>query len=568
MAKTNEAMSGATPPAPDHLTMRLHAPGMTPLHRAGLGGLVCTLRYLQQAWQACAVLEEDLPGGPWTGDAPPWETSAQSVTLHFGQPPLAREFLRRLFAAAFRIEDQLIYLPGQYGDMPPSLAVRAEIQAGLVLTFLQHGKTRGLAKEGVVVQCDPEGDGISLVTIEYRPCAWYKHQGGWEALCDEQTGCLKQEPVEVIGPLNPGAVVRHVAFTGATRIADLPERVLPLYFALVGCLALPVNRGVGVLVVPDVEDLEAFAHDRPLITPTSANECRIASAGDAALQAQVRLRQRGLIELHDLPACYAARFCPTTWASQQKSRVETLVSERQSAHRHQPDSENQAEKNLHLFAVALAKLSPRVRARKVAQTSGKGRSRQTKAQEEFFWVDSVMRPLIADNLARGRRWYQGFATLVQSRDASTKLGYEREGLQAMMETLKQSDYSAELALVQAVHEAIRKKRYRIKKDTQKNTRAPTNQATRNRQDRFMERVRLALVGAKTPDQCRAAICDLFGQALYNPRLQRDGWQQLLPLLCDRQRWQEARDLALLALASYGMPHPPGGSAPAEEVPQE
>ena len=38
----------AKPAAPDQLTMTLFAPGMTALHRAGLGGLACTLKAMEQ----------------------------------------------------------------------------------------------------------------------------------------------------------------------------------------------------------------------------------------------------------------------------------------------------------------------------------------------------------------------------------------------------------------------------------------------------------------------------------------------------------------------------------------
>ena len=77
-----------------------------------------------------------------------------------------------------------------------------------------------------------------------------------------------------------------MAFTGDTGIEDPPERMLPLYFALVGCLALPVNRGVAVLLVPDVTDLTEFLYDRPAMTPTTATECQIAGAADAAFSAR------------------------------------------------------------------------------------------------------------------------------------------------------------------------------------------------------------------------------------------------------------------------------------------
>ncbi|HEX5270672.1 MAG TPA: hypothetical protein VFW33_09310, partial [Gemmataceae bacterium] len=132
--------------SPSSLMMNLFDPGMTILHRAGLGGLACSLRYIERAAESDILPADDLPGGPWTEGKPPWEISERSVTLHFGDPKGAREFLRRLFLLSFRLKDGLLHLPGQYGDMPPSLAIRAEIQTGLTLTFLQHGKTRKLAK--------------------------------------------------------------------------------------------------------------------------------------------------------------------------------------------------------------------------------------------------------------------------------------------------------------------------------------------------------------------------------------------------------------------------------------
>ena len=42
----------AKPAAPDHLTMTLFAPGMTAIHRAGLGGLACTLQAMERQYKA------------------------------------------------------------------------------------------------------------------------------------------------------------------------------------------------------------------------------------------------------------------------------------------------------------------------------------------------------------------------------------------------------------------------------------------------------------------------------------------------------------------------------------
>jgi len=276
----------------------------------------------------------------------------------------------------------LIYLPGQYASEPPA-AVLADLQAGVTLTFLQHGKVRDLAKEPTTAAYDTDGNGSPGIVVEYRKCTWFKHQDGWESLVD-RNGCLVRGTIKIDGPISPGSVVRHVAFTGDTAAEDTPERMLPLYFALVGCLALPVNRGVAALLVPEVEDLKEFIYDRPAMTPTAAKQCQIANAADAALQAQVRLRARERIAGSAIPGCFAMTFMPTPWASQQKSRVATLQV---------PTGEDAL---LDRFERALAHLPPRIVVRTVKESTGRGKNKIVVERREAFRADSVIRPLIAD----------------------------------------------------------------------------------------------------------------------------------------------------------------------------
>lgn len=540
------------PPAASDLTLHLFTPGMSPIHRAGLGGLACTLRHVERRYAKGQLPDAEVPGAPWGDGKAPWSISETSIRLDWNAPENAGDFLSRLFRLAFGLgTDGLVSLPGQYQEEGTSASVRAELQAGLLLTFLQHGKTRKLATDPVTLSYDPEGSGSATVVAEYRRCSWYKHQEGWRDLVDG-SGRFVCKAVEVAGPLNPGAVVRHNAYAADTKIEDPPERLLPLYFALVGCIALAVNRGVGVLVVPEVTDLVSFAKVRPWMTPTSAKECRISSAGDAALQAQVRLWSKQQMAANDVPACYAMTFRPTVWATQQKTRVSTI---------HVPPGDD---RRLEQFDVALHELAPRVVARGPAGAAGRGKARGGDKGPQGFWADSVARPLVADNLALGRLWYAGFARLMHARDAGgtalrDRLSFERKGIFAMTQKLPAWGDEAAAVLVRAVHQAIRSSLGRIRQETDGDR--PLSQATKNRWDRFKERLRLSLVGAKTPDQCRAALCTLFGRAGANTELQA-GWQAVLPLLSD-DGWQRARDLSLLALASYAGRD--DGSAPEASV---
>ena len=101
------------PIAPDHLTIQLFADGMSLLHRAGLGGLACTLKAIERQYENGLLSEAKLPA-PFDGDKPPWEVTDGSITLHFGKPEKARDYLERLFEFSFQIRDGIIYLPGQY----------------------------------------------------------------------------------------------------------------------------------------------------------------------------------------------------------------------------------------------------------------------------------------------------------------------------------------------------------------------------------------------------------------------------------------------------------------------
>lgn len=504
--------------------MSLFAPGMSAIHRAGLGGLACTLKAIERQPSA-----ERLK----------FEITRHTVTLQFGTPENAGTYLERLFRFAFKVRnDGLISLPGQF-ETEPSAAVLADLQAGVTLTFLQHGKVRALEKQPTTASYDPDGDGNPGVIVQYRSCSGFKHQEGWQSFVDKH-GRLIGGPITVDGPISPGTVVRHVAYTGNTAAEDPPERMLPLYFALVGCVALPVNRGVAALLVPEVDDLEEFSYDRPAMTPTKAGECQIANAADAALQAQIRLRGRRHIEGSSIPGCYAMTFMPTPWASQQKSRVATL---------HVLPGEDRV---LDRFAMALAYLPTRIVTRTAVETSGRGKAKVRFERKESFRADSVIRPLIADNLATGRRWYAGFAKLMYKVNPATdkpyrnQLSFERKGLHDMMEDKQMWDSAGEALVVRAVHEAIRQTLGRIREDTD-GPAGPLSQATKNRWERFREKLRLDLVGAKTQAHVRFALSDLFSRGGNNAVL-RDHWPQVLPVI--QRDWSLARDLGLIALASY------------------
>lgn len=553
MAKNTKA------PKPSELIMKLFSPGMTQMHRAGLGGLACSLRSIEDRLRIGDIDANEIPGGPWDDNKPPWTVENDQITLKFGEPGRASEFLERLFKLSFELKkdgnELVIFFPGQYrSGAVPSISVLADAQSAITLTFLQHGLTRKLAKSAVTKFIDAEQDGSKLIKVEFKSCESYKHQSGWQNLV-EKDGGITAKPIEVVGPINPGAVVRHVAFTSTTKIEDTIERILPLYFAIVGCLALPVNRGVGVLIVPQVVNLREFQLLRPLMSPASARDCKIGGASDAVLQCQLRIIAAKELTKAKIPACTAMTFRSTSWASQQKSRVDSL------------DIPAVNDKALALFRRAVSELSPRVitsvapkdtrKAKKasvkkkkpVVQEKKNEATQQVDAQPEHFWSDSVIRPVVADNLARGQAWYRGFHDLMTKLDPVSKkpkrlkVLFEKEGLKKMIENIEWSD-QGEKAIVLAVHQAIKQRFGQIARENKGKT-----GTMKNRMQGEFDKWRLAFSGAKTCDQFRGSLCDLFGRAGINPIL-KEHWTTILPWLSSQSKWQLARDLSLLALASY------------------
>jgi CRISPR-associated protein Cas8a1/Csx13 len=522
--------------------------------------LACTLKVMERHYE-CGLLEKTKLPAPFLNGSPPWEIDEQTVTLHFGKSENAGEYLKKLFAFAFQIKDGLIYLPGQYGDVPPTLAVLAAIQDGIQNTFLQHGPTCG-SRDGERTNT-VEIDDIRM-TVTHDVFTSYKHQGWFWLDRDEKSkekdpltgkkiktgrrvqnhqglpavredGFLSGELHDIDNKLSPGGIVRHDRFN-ESAIQETDAGLICLHFSLIGCLTLSVNRVTAVLLVPEVRDLLEFAQARRFLTPVTARECHIAGAADAALQAQVRIHTRRTAEEIQTPACYAMTCRPTQWNKKQKPRVGTILVPRGS------------DVVLDRFQRALSWLpvrlvTPQASPSKKTKGSAKGK------QKEPFWSDSIIRPLIAENLALGRPWYSGFIRLMTHTNPANgkpyrdQLSFERGGLHAMISDDAMWDAAGEATVVRAVHEALRSRYGRIAEENKSN-----QAAMRNRFSGEYDRWRLAFAGAKTPDQFRKALCDLFSRAGKNSVLQQC-WQDVLPMLRS-QNWQHARDLALLGLCSY------------------
>ena len=158
-------------------------------------------------------------------------------------------------------------------------------------------------------------------------------------------------------------------------------------------------------LVPNDAQLELLIQDRLTVNNTK-NDLRPFQrevADRAALQCQLRLKASKEMSLSRIPSCTAVLFRSTAWASQQKSRVDAIQIPRG------------IEKTLRVFEQAIKQLPPRVIT--TVAPKDKVKAIKTKATKkkplaipadaiakapEHFWSDSIVRPMVADNLALGQ----------------------------------------------------------------------------------------------------------------------------------------------------------------------
>ena len=100
---------------------------------------------------------------------------------------------------------------------------------------------------------------------------------------------------------------------------------------------------------------------------------------------------------------------------------------------------------------------------------------------------------------------------------------------------------ADQLLVKAMHQALRNRYGALAQRAKARGETPAFA-------REFERIRTSLMRSKNASTLRAELADIFARGGVNQTLQ-EHWPKLLPLFTGTD-WQRARDLALLALASY------------------
>lgn len=499
------------------MILKLNGPGMTNLHKVGLAGLYMTLKAFDESKTRIAELK--------------WALHPDRVVLHW-EGDRHKKAMEQLVQRSFEIDnDGFFRLPGLERSQPSTLEQKHIYYTALLNTFLQFGPHRPTgAKRTLRYEVD---DKVCLIN-GFAPIIKYRHQQAAEVFLDKD-GKLVTE-VEVAGWLYPGAGQRHVVHAD-TKFTEQPEHALCLLYAPVGCVFFQVasktagRKARAALVIPEMWDLSEYAALREYIARSGALALTASGASDAALRFVATMRTAAVgAELAHMSGrnipCRVITFGIVGWNEKQKSRTMTRTVVPSTL------------KGIGNYALADAIFKNQWQ--RVAEK--RNRRGEVTEPEHYFIKTSSARELIAENIARGATWFDGFSQYMTNKETRTQLIYEREDLNKMVNEAT-FDEARERTFIAACHEAWRRRLGKLgERSRRENAPFP---ALVNREQ---EKLRVALSRCKNATTLRETVVDFWSRAGSIKEL-HDHWQEVLALLDDKN-WRKGKDLALLALASY------------------
>lgn len=499
------------------MTIKLNAPGMTSLHKAGLAGLYLTLRAFEEKAERIKGLE--------------WELEPAQIVLHWSDETPKGAF-QSLIDRSFRLEDGFMVLTGLEVSKPLTIDQKHHLYTALLNSFLQFGPHRPTGNKRVLTY---EVDGRPCWIKDFAPIKEFRHQFAADDFIDDE-GHFKKS-IEAAGWLYPGGGQRHVGYKD-TKLNELMEPAFALLFAPIGVIYYSIrSRARGrkarlAMLVPEIRDLAVYAEIRQAFAAHGVFDMTASSASDAALRMlsaiEANRASNTFAQFFDSSfVCRVITFGIVSWNEKQKSRTYA----RSVVSGHLPGFDNYR-KAAAIFKNRWQRVSAKYD-RKGDQTE----------PERFFVTTFSAREFIADNIAQGKVWYHDLTTYLSHKETREQLQYERKELNQMVETASYDDESERL-FIRVSHESWRR---RLGKLGQRASNENTNFGALVKKE--AEKLRTSLARCKNAETLRETVVDFWARAGANEGLRGEGLKTLLPLF-DEKNWKKARDLALLALISY------------------
>lgn len=512
------------------ITLKLNAPGMTSLHKAGLAGLYMTLK----AFDKNDVEIEGLN----------WNLEEKQIILHWSDETPKNAF-DKLVKKSFFIDDNgFIRLYGLEPRQEMTLEQRHLLYQSLLNSFLQFGPHRPTGNKRTLSYKLDQDSEKSIFIKEFAPIKKIRQHDAVNDFIDKNGNFNSN--LNVAGWLYPGASQRHVAHN-VTTLNESLNLALTLLFAPVGVIYYLIrSKAKGrksrlALLIPEIKDLNAYAEVRQVIASQGVFDLTASSSSDAALRMLIALKANSSSNefaklMSENFLCRIITFGIVGWNEKQKSRTatRTVISGKLKGF----------ENYYKAFTIFKNKWQQ--------VQEKRDRKGEITEPEHFFITTFCGREMIADNIANSKSWYHNISEFLANRETREQLYYERKELGTMV---KEAEYENEneRIFIEVCHTSWRRRMGKLKdRPTHKNT----NFSDMVNKER--EKLRTSLGRCKKAESLRETVIDFWSRAGSIEQLQGGGLAKILPLF-DEKHWRKAKDLALLALISYQAPEEKDGT---------
>ena len=361
------------------MTLKLSAPGMTSLHKAGLAGLYMTLK----AFDENAFEIEGLK----------WKLEEKQITLCWKEDS-QKEAFEKLINKSFWIDKGFIRLYGLERNGEMSVEQKHLLYRALLNSFLQFGPHRPTERKRNLRY---EIDDKIIWLKAFAPIKAIRQEKASSDFFDKDDRFLTN--VTVASWLYPGASQRHVAHK-STTLNESTNLALALLFAPVGVIYYLIrSKAKGrksrlALLIPEITDLESYSEVRQIIASQGVIDLTASSSSDAALRMLVAMETNAATNqfarrMQEKFVCRIITFGIVPWNEKQKSRTatQTVISRKLKGFENYYLAHS-------IFKNKWQQVPEKLNARGV-----------TIEPRRHFVTTFCAREMIADNIANHKSWY-------------------------------------------------------------------------------------------------------------------------------------------------------------------
>jgi CRISPR-associated protein Cas8a1/Csx13 len=424
-----------------------------------------------------------------------WEVTEDTVKLAWEGSDL--EALKWLLQQTYRSDQGYLEVPALKLDQQG----RYIFTEGVMSTFLQHSKQRNREKQTVPLGFLVEDDKPEI-RIDYRPVIDCYYTRDFKEAFNSKGAFKKEIPLK--GHHLPGLVECFV--NGA--YVESPTGFLALVFLPLACgyYQLPGYRSA--VVIPEVRNLKEWVNLRRKMPGRTYRSFRASSAGESALNFLLREKLVEDSQQFQIDYCEVYQLGSQPWDGNQSYL-------KQAVHRVQVK-----EQVLNLYEVASHLLPPRVKLKQ----DGNG----------TWLAESKVLAWISDNLIAKKVWYSGF---FEFHKATTIYPEDRRGLVVMTEHLNADEKILFDSVQGAFSSYLREQIIQAQ-----------NQGRPLDYGQVTDKVIYRFQRPGTQQQFATALVKFISN--FRSSAARGAGLQISSWLHREENWRKARDLTLLAIATY------------------